>query len=92
MSKYDIIISSRYIKEDIMIAISFSEVSELKAEVKDRFSAVVHFHDRCGGQFFNLEEANDELKEYIEEFFAKKNMQAIFSEDGLHFTLESSIH
>lgn len=38
-----------------MIAVSFPEVIELKNEVNERFSAPVHFHDRCGGQFFSRE-------------------------------------
>ena len=69
-------------------AIPFSEVSKLKEAADKKFSAYVHFHDRCGGQFFSLEEENEEVKKFVEEYFAAQDIRAIFSEDGLTFTLE----
>jgi hypothetical protein len=71
------------------LILSLSEVSELKKEVADRFSVKIHFHDGCGGQYFTLDENNDELKSYINAYFLSKNMQASFSEDGLHFVAEN---
>lgn len=71
--------------------LTLSEASKLKKEVSDRFSTEIHFHDGCGGQYFSLDESSDELREYITEYFADKNMQAIFSEDGLHFTVEKGM-
>lgn len=73
-----------------MIQVAFQEVIELKNQVKERFSAIVHFHDRCGGQFFSLEEADDELKKFIEEYFSEKGIRAVFSSDGMQFTLQES--
>ena len=35
--------------------LSFDDVRELKREVAEKFSAPVHFHDGCGGQYFTLE-------------------------------------
>ena len=71
-----------------MIAVSVPEVIELKNEVNERFSAPVHFHDRCGGQFFSLEKADDELQEFIKAYFSLRNIKAVFSEDGMQFTLQ----
>ena len=72
-----------------MYALPFSEVSKLKAEVDKRFSMHLHFHDRCGGQFCSLEEKNDDLRKYIENYFSDMNLKAIYSENGLEFTVEA---
>lgn len=64
------------------------EVNKLKKEVFDRFSAKIHFHDGCGGQYFSLDESNDELQKYITAYFTDMNIQAVFSEDGLYFTVQ----
>ena len=69
-------------------AIPFSEVSKLKEAADKKFSAYVHFHDRCGGQFFSLEEENEEVKKFIEEYFSDQGINAKFADDGLTFTLE----
>ena len=37
----------------------YSEVLRLKAACAERFPDHVHFHDGCGGQYFNLDEKND---------------------------------
>ena len=71
--------------------VTLSEATKLKKEVNDRFSAQIHFHDSCGGQYFSLDESNDELKKYITAYFTNRNMQAVFSEDGLHFTVEKGM-
>ena len=68
--------------------LNLSEVTKLKKEVSDRFSAELHFHDGCGGQYFSLDEISDELRKCITAYFADKNMQAVFSEDGLSFTVK----
>ena len=68
--------------------LTLSEVTKLKKEVSDRFSAQIHFHDGCGGQYFSLDESNDELQKHITAYFTEINMQAVFSEDGLYFTVK----
>ena len=68
--------------------LTLSEVTKLKKEVIDRFSAQIHFHDGCGGQYFSLDESNDELQKYIIAYFTDIKMQAVFSEDGLYFTVK----
>ncbi len=71
--------------------LTLSEVTELKKAVSDRFSANLHFHDGCGGQYFSLDEGNGELQKYITAYFADINMQAVFSEDGLRFTVKTNL-
>lgn len=67
--------------------LSLSDVSELKKEVAERFSATVHFCDSCGGQSFTLEEPSESLKTFIYAFFSAKNLNVVFSENGEHFTI-----
>jgi len=70
------------------LILTLFEVNKLKKEVFDRFSAKIHFHDGCGGQYFSLDESNDELQKYITAYFTDMNIQAAFSEDGLYFTVK----
>lgn len=67
--------------------LALSDITKLKKEIGDRFSAQIHFHDGCGGQYFSLDERNDEIQKYITAYFADMNVQAVFSEDGLRFTV-----
>lgn len=67
--------------------LALSDITKLKKEINDRFSAQIHFHDGCGGQYFSLDEQNDEIQKYITAYFADMNMQAVFSEEGLRFTV-----
>lgn len=67
--------------------LSLSDVSELKTQVAERFSATVHFCDSCGGQSFIIQDPTDTLKAFITDFFAAKNLKAVFSENGEHFTV-----
>ena len=67
--------------------LSLSDVSELKTQVAERFSATVHFCVSCGGQSFIIEDPTDTLKAFITDFFAEKNLKAVFSENGEHFTV-----
>ena len=52
------------LKERLM-AISITEASELKKAILDNFGVTLHFHDGCGGQYFTLDERNDEIKRFI---------------------------
>lgn len=44
------------------MAISITEAAELKRAILDNFGVTLHFHDGCGGQYFTLDERNDEIK------------------------------
>ena len=67
--------------------ITIGEVSKLKADVKELFSAEIHFHDACGGMFFSLDEKNPALQEYLTDYFSEKNLKIHFSDDGLQFSV-----
>lgn len=71
--------------------LSLSDAAELKKEVAERFSVKVHFCDSCGGQSFTVESPSEELKKFISAFFAAKNLQAVFSENGEQFTVKKKL-
>lgn len=54
----------------------------------EKFGEHVHFHDRCGSQFFNLENHTPEMQKFVEEYFAEQGITAVFS--GLMFRLMSA--
>jgi hypothetical protein len=70
-----------------LVTLSLNDVVDFKNEVNSNFGCTVHFHDGCGGQYFTLDEYNDDLKEFIVSYFSNKNINVNFSDDGLHFTL-----
>lgn len=67
------------------MTIGFDEVLELKEEIAGRFGNYLHFHDACGGQSFDLEQAQPEAEEYLKEYFKRRGGEVIFSEDRKHF-------
>jgi hypothetical protein len=71
------------------LTLTFSEVTKLKDEIQKHFSVNVHFHDGCGGQYFSLDDKNEEVSKYIFEYFKKLNLKATFSNDGLQFTVDN---
>jgi hypothetical protein len=69
------------------LTLTFSDVSAFKNEVQNQFGVNVHFHDGCGGQYFSLDEFNEEINSYISQYFSNLNLQADFSSNGLQFTV-----
>lgn len=68
--------------------LSLTEAANLKKEIFEKFSVQIHFHDGCGGQYFSVEKPTDEIKEYISAFFARQNLNVLFSENGERFSVE----
>ena len=64
-----------------MSIVSISEAAELKKVIKTKFGADIHFHDACGGQYFSVDNANEDLKSFVLKYFAEKGLSARFSED-----------
>lgn len=74
------------LKERLM-AISITEASELKKAIFESFGVTLHFHDGCGGQYFTLDERNDEIKQFVESYFEKKGMTVTFIARGTQFSV-----
>jgi hypothetical protein len=72
------------------LILTFSDVSAFKNEVQNKFGVNVHFHDGCGGQYFSLDEVNEEVNKYISQYFSHLNLQADFSSNGLQFTVKKT--
>lgn len=70
--------------------LTLSEAAELKKETAEKCSVRLHFHDGCGGQYFSLDQPDEAAAQHIAEFLALRNRRALFSEDGLRFTVEKA--
>ena len=67
------------------------EVENLKKEVLQKFSVQIHFHDGCGGQYFTVDQPTEDLKEFVIEFFATRELEVVFSETGEQFRVVKKI-
>lgn len=70
-----------------MKRINLYDAIEFKKIIKNQFGIDVHWHDGCGGQYFELEATNDLIIEFIESFFKEKNLGTIFNETKTEFRL-----
>lgn len=64
---------------------TYDDVLKLKKYMDEKLSVYVHFHDSCDGQYFNLDEPNEEAKQALKDYFAKDDMKVIFSDDNMTF-------
>ncbi len=71
-----------------MSIVSLDDIIELRKEVLTKFNAKVHVHDTCPAQAFSLDEPNLEVCNYITEYFNKKGLRAVFSDDGVNFMVK----
>lgn len=65
--------------------INLTEMSHLKKQVAEQFSAELHYHGSCGGQNFSIEPGSAELRSFLEKYFGEKGIALSFSADGLRF-------
>lgn len=70
------------------MVLSFDLVIELKNALKENFSVYLHMHDTCGGQSFSLDQTSDDVVSFIQDYFKKQNLTAVFREDKLGFAVE----
>ncbi len=70
------------------MVLSFDFIIELKKTLQENFSVYLHLHDGCGGQSFSLEQTSDDIKSFIDDYFKKHNLIAVFREDNLGFTVK----
>lgn len=72
-----------------MAYLNFNDVIEFRKSVEAQFGLTLHFHDSCSGQYFSSDELlNDELKEYITDYFEKKSLIVTFSEEQNTFIVK----
>lgn len=72
--------------------LSISDAAQLKKEINEQLSVSIHFHDGCGGQYFTIDETSEAVVRQITEFLLEKDLNAVFSEDGLQFTVDKNAH
>ena len=69
--------------------LNYAFVTELKKQIAERFGEHLHFHDTCGGgMYFSLEQRNDEVLDFLQQYFSAQGMKIKISADGLHIEAE----
>ena len=68
--------------------LTLSEIVELKSIIKSGTGTELHFHDVCPKPFFTLDKAESEIQEIINTYLSSKKHIAVYSADGLQFTIE----
>ena len=71
-----------------MVNFSMFDAVDLKQVLKKQFDVYLHIHDRCGSYFFRLDEADSEVQAFIKDYFAQRDIEADFDDDGLIFVLK----
>ena len=71
-----------------MKKLNLFDAIELKKSVKSQFDIDIHYHDSCASQYFELEETNDMIREYLTNYFLEKNIGILFNDKQNAFTLE----
>ena len=69
------------------MAISITVAAVLEKKILGIFGVSLHFHVGFGGQYFTLDERNDEIKRFIESYFDKKGMTVTFIARGTQFSV-----
>ncbi|MGI6264029.1 MAG: RDAC family protein [Acutalibacteraceae bacterium] len=69
------------------VTFTYDEVLALKKAAAQATGGYIHFHDACGGQSFSFDQPDPTTKAFVEDYFAKQGMTAVFTPDGTDFTV-----
>ena len=71
----------------VRMILSYDFVLDMKKMLMSECSVYLHFHDSCAGQYFTLDELNDNVKKAVNRYLDEKNLTAVFTSDGRQFTV-----
>ena len=71
--------------------LKISDIIQLKQELAEKHSVVLHYHDVCPKPFFTLEQTGEEIQNVITAFLQKRGYSPRFADDGLQFTVERGL-
>ena len=69
------------------MALTLSEVIELKNLINEKGGVEIHMHDACGGQYFTLGEPSPETVGIIKSYLEPKGIKARYSPNNDSFTI-----
>ncbi len=69
------------------MTIDFHEYRKLKQYLLDKGYKEIHLHDVCGGEYFSIDDPDDETCAAIEKYFEKKGKPVNFSANRTEFTI-----
>ena len=67
---------------------TYNDALKLKKHLADLGLKYVHFHDQCGGQFFEFDEADPDTEKAVIDYFTPMGLIPKFTEDKLRFILD----
>lgn len=67
---------------------TYAEALELKKYLSGLNLKYVHFHDQCGGQYFEFDEADPATEKAVIDYFSGKGLIPRFTDDKLRFILD----
>ena len=66
------------------MVVDFNEYRALKAELAER-GISIHLTDACGGQYFNLDDPDEEKQAVVSEVFSAHGIPVSFTIGGAQF-------
>lgn len=57
-------------------SLDYEQAKIIKKAVMETFGVNLHFHDGCGGQYFSLDEANEEIARFVLSFCDENGFDA----------------
>jgi hypothetical protein len=67
---------------------TYDEALKLKRHLSSLNLKYVHFHDQCGGQYFEFDEADPLTEQAVIDYFAGLGLTPRFTDDKLRFILD----
>lgn len=72
------------------LRISIVDGAKVRTKVMDKWGVKLHIHDTCGSFYMNLDEPNDEIKEFVVNEFKAMGQEVEVStlKDGMYFSFD----
>ena len=68
--------------------LTLSEIVELKNTLIYGSDSELHYHDVCPKPYFTLDRTDPKIQKIIDTYLSSKKHFAVYSPDGLQFTIE----
>ena len=67
----------------------FFEAGEMQKEIEEKLGVHIHLHDQCGGGlWFDLDEPNPEVMDYMIKYLKARDCKFKVSEDGTMISMK----
>ncbi len=73
---------------EVVKMLNLFEANELIKSIKESNGAKLHLHDTCGGQYFTIDNGNEETISLIIEYLTIKKQKYSIQKDNMSFTVK----